>query len=143
VQIRTKNRLITISVILFLCSSGVYFILSNLNDNIVFFHPPSEIDKIQLDNNKIRVGGLVKEGSIIKISDSEIIFTITDHIADLKITYKGLLPALFREKQGIVAEGLLVNPNLFKAKRLLAKHDENYTPPELARIIERKNQNNN
>ncbi len=128
---------------LFLCSSGVYFILSNLNDNIVFFHPPSEINKIQLNNNKVRVGGLVKEGSIIKISDNEIIFTITDHIADLKITYKGLLPALFREKQGIVAEGLLISPNLFKAKRLLAKHDENYTPPELARIVERKNQNNN
>ena len=67
-------------------------------------------------------------------------FTITDNIADLKIKYRGVLPALFREKQGIVAEGKLINRTLFKANKLLAKHDENYTPPELARInLDKKN----
>ena len=72
--------------------------------------------------------------SIIKYENGKIEFTITDHIADLKIEYKGVLPALFREKQGIVAEGKLITSNLFKANKLLAKHDENYTPPELVKI---------
>ena len=78
--------------------------------------------------------GLVKVGSIVKYENGKIEFTITDHIADLKIEYKGVLPALFREKQGIVAEGKLTTSNLFKANKLLAKHDENYTPPELVKI---------
>jgi len=134
VQIKTRNRLTAILIILALCSAGIYFILSNLNDNIVFFHPPSQIHKIQSNTNKVRVGGLVKEGSILKIADNKITFTITDHIADLKIEYTGMLPALVREKQGIVAEGKLITPKLFKANKLLAKHDENYTPPELARV---------
>lgn len=120
---------------MFLVSAcGVYFILSSLNDNIVFFHPPAEIHKIKSGHTKARVGGLVKVGSINQYDDGIITFTITDHIADLKIEYRGILPALFREKQGIVAEGKLVTPNLFIAKKLLAKHDENYIPPELAKI---------
>ncbi len=137
-QIKTRNRLTSIIVVLLICASGVYFILSSLNDNIVFFHPPSEIDKIQPNHSKVRVGGLVKVGSIIKQDSGKIEFTITDHIDDLKIEYKGILPALFREKQGIVAEGRLIAPDLFKANKLLAKHDENYTPPELARIDSNK-----
>ena len=133
-QIKTRNRLTGIVAVLLICASGVYFILSSLNDNIVFFHPPSEIDKIQPNHSKVRVGGLVKVGSIVKYKNGKIEFTITDHIADLKIEYKGVLPALFREKQGIVAEGKLITSNLFKANKLLAKHDENYTPPELVKI---------
>ena len=133
-QIKTRNRLTAILIILSLCSAGIYFILSNLNDNIVFFHPPSEIHKIQSSAQKVRVGGLVKEGSILKLTDNKITFSITDNIADLQIEYTGLLPALFREKQGIVAEGKLITPKLFIADKLLAKHDENYTPPELARM---------
>ncbi|MEM6338450.1 MAG: cytochrome c maturation protein CcmE [Pseudomonadota bacterium] len=143
-QIKTRNRLTGIIVVLLICASGVYFILSSLNDNIVFFHPPSEIDKIQPNHSKVRVGGLVKVGSIAKHENGKIEFTITDHIADLKIEYKGILPALFREKQGIVAEGRLITSNLFKAKKLLAKHDENYTPPELAKrnLNEKKKETN-
>lgn len=113
---------------------GIYIILSNLNDNILFFYPPSEIDKIQLSTGKVRVGGLVKEGTIIKISDKKILFTITDNLADLQIEYEGILPALFREKQGIVAEGKLVSSGRFIASKLLAKHDENYMPPEIRHI---------
>lgn len=138
-QIKTRNRLTIILIILSLCSAGIYFILSSLNNNIVFFHPPSEIHKIQSSARKVRVGGLVKKGSILKITDNKITFSITDNVADLKIEYTGLLPALFREKQGIVAEGKLVTPKLFKATKLLAKHDENYTPPELARIQQTSN----
>lgn len=132
-QIKTKNRLIGVVFVFLASTCGVYFILSSLNDNIVFFHPPAEIHKIRSGHNKVRVGGLVKVGSIERYEDGKIIFTITDHIAELKIEYRGILPALFREKQGIVAEGKLSSPNLFIAQKLLAKHDENYTPPELAK----------
>lgn len=116
-----------------ICTLGAYIILSSLSDNIVFFHPPSEIEKIQ-PNTKARVGGLVKEGSIIRVSDTKILFTITDHKADLQIEYDGLLPVLFREGQGIIAEGNLQSKELFIASKLLAKHDENYKPPELRHI---------
>lgn len=133
-QIKTKNRLVGILIIFLISACGIYIILSNLNDNIVFFHPPAEIHKIRPEQSKARVGGLVKVGSIKQYEDGKITFIITDHIADLKIEYKGILPALFREKQGIVAEGKLVLPNLFIANKLLAKHDENYIPPELAKI---------
>jgi cytochrome c-type biogenesis protein CcmE len=134
VQIKTRNRLTTILIIFSLCFAGVYFILANLSDNIVFFHPPSEIEKIKSNSYKVRVGGLVKEASIIRLKENKISFIITDHIAELKIEFTGILPALFREKQGIVAEGRLVTKQLFVAEKLLAKHDENYTPPELARL---------
>jgi cytochrome c-type biogenesis protein CcmE len=116
------------------CSLGVYIILSNLNDNIVFFYPPSELSKIKSNTEKVRVGGFIKEGSIELSSDGKVIFIITDYIAELQIEYHDILPALFREKQGVVAEGLLLSKNLFKASKLLAKHDENYRPPELRHI---------
>lgn len=116
------------------CSLGIYIILSNLNDNIVFFYPPSELSKIKSNTEKVRVGGFVKEGSIELSADGKVIFIITDYIAELQIEYHDILPALFREKQGVVAEGLLLSKNLFKASKLLAKHDENYRPPELRHI---------
>ncbi|PCJ29368.1 MAG: cytochrome c maturation protein CcmE [Rickettsiales bacterium] len=146
VRTRKRNRLIGILSILSFCLFGVYIILSNLTDNIVFFHPPSEISKIQPGATKARVGGIVRAGSILRISAKKISFIITDHIADLRIEYEGVLPALFREGQGIVAEGMLApkpSPGsalelapdtIFIASKLLAKHDENYTPPEIKRI---------
>ena len=135
-QKRVRNRLYSLLALVGFVAVGVYIILINIEDNIVFFYPPSEIDKIiEQKSNKVRVGGLVKEGSIRNISPSEIIFTITDYKAELDIKYKGVLPALFREKQGIVAEGRLISNNLFLAKKLLAKHDENYMPPEVAALI--------
>ena len=138
-QAKKRNRLIGIISMLAVCSLGVYIILSNLNDNIVFFYPPSEISKIQPKTGKVRVGGLVKKDSIIKLSDKKILFTITDHLADLQIEYEGILPALFHENQGIVAEGVLIlNAAIFKASKLLAKHDENYMPPELRNIEQNK-----
>jgi len=113
----------------------VYIVLSNLTDNIVFFYPPSEIDKIKDINKKARVGGLVKQGSIKHIKDKKLLFTITDFSQEIEIEYSGVLPALFREGQGIVAEGVLSSPKLFIASKLLTKHDEKYMPPEINRKI--------
>ncbi|MCC8369297.1 MAG: cytochrome c maturation protein CcmE [Rickettsia endosymbiont of Oxypoda opaca] len=124
-----KNRLIAIIICLFLAASGIYIILYNLEKNIIFFLPPSKINEI--DNTKeFRVGGLVKVASINKIEADKISFIITDNIKDLEIFYKGVLPALFRENQGIIAIGKLSN-NKFIARQLLTKHDENYYPPTM------------
>lgn len=125
---KKRNRLISVIILLITCSTGIYIILSNLNDNIVFFYPPSEISKIKNNFTKVRVGGLVKNDSI-KTNLDVITFTIMDDIKELDIIYKGLLPALFRPGQGIVAEGILNSDGIFIASKLLAKHDENYMPP--------------
>jgi cytochrome c-type biogenesis protein CcmE len=132
---KTKNRLFGILSLMFCLSIGTYIILSKLNDNIVFFYPPSELVKISSSMTKVRVGGLVKENSIVQITDQKIKFVITDNIADLTIEYEGVLPVLFREKQGIIAEGTVSPTNIFLAKNLLAKHDENYMPPEIQRSL--------
>ena len=125
-----KRRIIEIIVLLTLAAFGGFIALYNFNQNIVFFHPPSEIDKIMESQRKIRVGGLVKEESIEHFPDGKIHFVITDNFSELKIEYKGLVPALFREGQGIVAEGFMDKESIiFKANSLLAKHDENYKPP--------------
>lgn len=123
-----RNRLITI-IICFCCVClGVSIILYNLEKNIIFFLPPSKINEIE-QGKELRVGGLVKADSINKIAVDKISFIITDNIKDLEILYQGVLPALFREKQGIIAIGRL-SGNQFIARELLAKHDENYRPPE-------------
>jgi cytochrome c-type biogenesis protein CcmE len=131
---RVRARLLSIIGVFTIASIGVYFILSNLEDNIVFFYPPSDIEKIINAKTKIRVGGLVKENSITILAPNQIRFAITDYHNDLVVEYIGLLPALFREKQGIVAEGIF-SDGVFLAKKLLAKHDENYMPPEVKKIL--------
>ena len=131
---RTQTRLASIVGLFIIISMGVYFILSNLEDNIVFFYPPSDIEKITNAKTKIRVGGLVKENSVIVLSANKIRFTITDYKNTLTIEYTGILPTLFREKQGIIAEGKFIN-GIFEAKKLLAKHDENYMPPEIVKTL--------
>ena len=125
-QKRVRNRLITI--IICFCSAflGIGIILYNLENNIVFFLPPSKINAIEQDK-ELRVGGLVKTSSINKIAADKISFIITDNIKDLEILYQGVLPALFREGQGIIAIGQL-SDGKFMARQLLAKHDENYRP---------------
>ncbi|BBJ31903.1 cytochrome c-type biogenesis protein CcmE [Rickettsia asiatica] len=125
-QKRVRNRLITI--IIYFCSAalGISIILYNLEKNIVFFLPPSKINEIE-QSKELRVGGLVKTDSINKIAADKISFIITDNIKDLEILYQGVLPALFREGQGIIAIGQL-SDGKFIARQLLAKHDENYRP---------------
>jgi cytochrome c-type biogenesis protein CcmE len=131
---RVQIRLLSFLGVIAISSIGIYFILSNLEDNIVFFYPPSDIEKISNAKTKIRVGGLVKDNSITVLGPNQIRFTISDYHSDLIVEYVGLLPGLFREKQGIVAEGSF-EKGIFLAKRLLAKHDENYMPPEVKKIL--------
>ncbi|WP_341756192.1 MULTISPECIES: cytochrome c maturation protein CcmE [unclassified Candidatus Tisiphia] len=125
-QKRVRNRLKIILFYLLCSTGGIYMILYNLEDNIVFFYPPSKINELKL-GKEFRVGGLVKIGSIKKITADKVNFVITDDIKDLEISYQGVLPALFREKQGIVAVGK-ISGSLFIARELLTKHDENYSP---------------
>lgn len=127
-QKKVKNRLKIILFYLLCSAGGVYMILYNLEDNIVFFYPPSKINELKL-GKEFRVGGLVKVGSIKKITADKVHFVITDDIKDLEISYQGVLPALFREKQGIVAVGK-TSGSLFIARELLTKHDENYYPAQ-------------
>ena len=116
--------------------TSIFFILSSLNNNILFFKSPTDIKLSQdiISNEKIRVGGMVKKNSL-QIDNREIKFTITDFKNEIVITYTGTVPNLFAEGKGVVAEGKLKDKNFFVADRILAKHDENYMPPELKNIM--------
>jgi cytochrome c-type biogenesis protein CcmE len=125
------KRLQLAFIVLIFISLGLWLILKNFNDNIVFFFSPSELKEKHLVKDKnIRVGGLVLDGSIIR-EGLETKFTITDNKTELTIQFHGALPTLFRANQGIIAKGKLIG-NLFIAEELLAKHDENYMPKEVA-----------
>ena len=127
-------------LVFFVLASGVaiVLILKSLNNNILYFKSPTDI-KVSQDINfdkKMRVGGMVKKDSLI-ISDQEIKFIITDFKSELKISYSGTVPNLFSEGKGVVAEGRLQDKKFFIADRILAKHDENYMPPELKDIMQK------
>ena len=131
------KRLRLIIVAVCFTSIGLWLILKNFNENIVFFFTPTELRQKSITNEIIRVGGLVMKNSITKIDDGLITeFIITDNQNNLTIRYKGILPNLFRENQGIVAKGKLID-NIFIAKELLAKHDENYIPREISKTIKK------
>ena len=132
------QRLIIILLSLTLISGAAILILINSKNNIVFFYTPSELMKLNVDKNKIiRIGGIVKKNSIQKgLNDTSVRFIITDNQKDIFVEYKGILPDLFREKQGAVVEGILINDNEIKAKRVLAKHDENYMPASIKKQLE-------
>ena len=128
---KVKLRFLFLSLILFSVILSVYLILQSLKDNVVYFQSPSEIKTlIELNKKKIRIGGMVKEQSII-ISSDEINFIITDFKNEINVTYTGSVPNLFAEGKGVVAEGYLKDRNYFSATKILAKHDENYMPPEV------------
>ncbi|MDB9915777.1 cytochrome c maturation protein CcmE [Alphaproteobacteria bacterium] len=128
------KRLIILAVILIILGTATQLILFALKDNIVYFYSPNDLKlkygSTQNIKETIRVGGLVLEGSVTKKNDMAI-FTITDKKHVIKVIYDGALPDLFREGQGIVAEGKVIENNLI-ADQVLAKHDENYMPPEVA-----------
>ena len=106
-----------------------------LQDNILFFYTPSEILQRNLkQNEKVRLGGLVEENSVIR-NDIKINFIITDLKETIEVSYKGILPDLFKEGQGVIVKGYLKN-NIFEANEVLAKHDENYMPPEIKKMLE-------
>ena len=133
---KTKNRLTIFVAISILTIIAIVFIFETLEDNVLYFYSPSEIsktDEINL-NNKIRIGGMVKEGSV-KTSEDEIKFIVTDFKKEIIVSFQGTVPALFAEGKGVVAEGKLKDKKFFVAKRILAKHDENYMPPEIKKNL--------
>ena len=132
---KVKLRFLFLVLILFSVILSVYLILQSLKDNVVYFQSPSEIKSlIELNKKKIRVGGMVKKQSI-SINSNEIIFVITDFKNEINVTYSGAVPNLFEEGKGVVAEGFLKDRNYFLATKIMAKHDENYMPPEVKDAI--------
>ena len=135
---KVKKRASLLSIFLLLSVIGVFLILNALNKNILYFNSPTDI-KISQDinyNKKIRVGGMVKKDSL-NINNREIKFIITDLKNEIFVSYSGTVPNLFSEEKGVVAEGKLKDKNFFIADRILAKHDENYMPPELKDLMKK------
>ena len=125
-----KKRLINILLISLLSGSGVLMVLYALNTNLDYFYTPSEIISEKLPSNKrVKVGGMVREGSVIR-NGEDISFVITDYEESISVQYKGIVPDLFKEGSGVVALGYMEN-NSLNAEKVLAKHDENYMPPAL------------
>ena len=128
---KVKLRFLFLALILASAILTVFLILQSLKDNVVYFQSPSEIKSlIEIDKKKIRVGGMVKEQSIF-INSNEVNFIITDFKSEINVIYSGAVPNLFAEGKGVVAEGFLKDKNYFLATKILAKHDENYMPPEV------------
>jgi len=137
---KVKSRIIFLIIILFAASIVIFITLKSLEKNVVYFLSPSEIynkENISL-NKKIRIGGLVKENSINKDKE-KINFIITDLKNEIIVSYVGIVPNLFSEGKGVVAEGKLKDKKYFIADKILAKHDENYMPPEVKEALERSN----
>lgn len=127
-----KRRLIRLSLVLSGLAIATAFILYSLKQNINLYFTPSEIGAQQQSLTQFRIGGMVKKGSVTRSSISlDIDFLVTDYTKDLKVHYTGVLPALFREGQGVVAQGYLEKNGVFRATQVLAKHDEKYMPPKI------------
>ena len=132
---KVKLRFIFLALILASVILIVYLVLQSLKENVIYFQSPSEIKFLtELNNKKIRVGGMVKEQSIV-IKSNEVKFIITDFKNEISVTYSGAIPNLFAEGKGVVVEGFLKDRNYFLATKILAKHDENYMPPEVNQAI--------
>ena len=136
---KVKLRFIFLSSIFLILILSVFLILKSLEENVVYFISPSEIKSLnEIDNNKkIRVGGMVKKNSI-QMNQNTINFVITDFKNEINVIYSGVVPNLFEEGKGVVAEGFLKDRNFFLASKILAKHDENYMPPEVKAALEEK-----
>jgi cytochrome c-type biogenesis protein CcmE len=132
---KVKLRVLFLTLILASVILTVFLILQSLKENVVYFQSPSEIKSlIELNKKKIRIGGMVKEQSVF-INSNEVNFIITDFKNEINVTYSGAVPNLFSEGKGVVAEGFLKDKNYFSATKILAKHDENYMPPEVKEAI--------
>ena len=134
---KQKQRLIFLGVGLTTLLAASLLVLNALEDSIVFFHAPSDIREQAQPGEKVRMGGLVAEGSFTQAQDGTHIFDVTDGVEAVEVSYKGLLPDLFREGQGVVVEGTLTATG-FSASQVLAKHDENYMPKEVADTLKEK-----
>tara|TARA_Y100000591_G_scaffold254509_1_gene226223 strand:- start:913 stop:1338 length:426 start_codon:yes stop_codon:yes gene_type:complete len=134
---KIKTRLFFLLSVIFITLICLAFIYFNLKQNILYFKTPSEIFKVEeiKSNSKIRVGGMVKKNSI-RQNDKELKFILTDYKRELIVVYNGAVPNLFSEERGAVVEGKLNDKSYLIADRILAKHDENYMPPEMKKILE-------
>ena len=137
---KVKSRMIFLMLLLLSATVMIFFIFKSLEENVVYFFSPTEIyDKPNISfNKKIRIGGLVKENSLSK-GQKSIMFIITDLKNEIIVSYDGLVPNLFSEGKGVIAEGQLKDKKYFVANKILAKHDENYMPPEVSKILEKSN----
>lgn len=139
-QSRKRRRMYIIGGVLLVVGAAAALALTAFQDSVVFFFSPSEIaQKSPIDpSQRLRVGGLVEKGSVVKTENGKTVsFVVTDLEHEIKVTYTGILPDLFREGQGIVAEGHMDGNGGFDASEVLAKHDENYMPPEVADALKK------
>jgi cytochrome c-type biogenesis protein CcmE len=137
-----QKRFFFVGSIFLISLTSLFFIIINFRENIVFFYSPSELKERniikKIDGKKVRIGGLVKEKTIKKISNLETSFVVSDLENEIEIIYKGLLPDLFREKQGVIAIGIFNSQKKdFFTEELLVKHDENYMPPEIKNSLKK------
>ena len=132
---KVKLRFLFVTLILITLILTVFLVLKSLEENVVYFQSPTEIKTLsELDTNKIRVGGMVKKNSI-NVNSDEVNFIITDFKNEINVSYSGAVPNLFAEEKGVVAEVFLKDKNFFSATKILAKHDENYMPPEVINAL--------
>lgn len=135
---RKQRRTAFIAVGLAILALAVGLVLYAMRDSIVFFHSPSDIVERELKpGQRIRLGGLVEAGSVATTADAAARFNVTDMVETITVTYRGILPDLFREGQGVVAEGMMLEDGTFAADTVLAKHDETYMPPEVVDALKR------
>ena len=133
---KVKLRFLFVVLILITLILTTFLILKSLEENVVYFQSPSEIKRLaEIEKKRIRVGGMVKEDSVILDKD-ELSFVITDFTSEINVTFSGAIPNLFEEGKGVVAEGYLKDRNFFLATKILAKHDENYMPPEVKAALQ-------
>ena len=136
---RKQRRLTLIGAAGCVLALALGLVLFAMNDTIVFFNSPADIQaKNVRPGTRFRLGGLVKEGTVRREGDQQVTFVVMDAQESIQVSYRGLLPDLFREGQGIVAEGVLESPSIFRADTVLAKHDENYMPREVADTLKRQ-----
>ena len=135
---KVKLRVLFISLLLVSVILSIFLVLKSLEENVVYFLSPTEIKNLsEINNKKIRIGGMVKNQSII-INSDKVIFIVTDFKNEISVSYSGLVPNLFEEGKGVVAEGFLKDRSFLVADKILAKHDENYMPPEVKEALEGK-----
>ena len=135
---KVKLRIFFITLLLLILILTVFLILKSLEENVVYFKSPSDVKLLsEIKNKKIRIGGMVKENSI-QMKSNEVNFVITDFKNEINVIYSGAVPNLFSEGKGVVAEGYLKDRNFFEASKILAKHDENYMPPEVKEALGEK-----
>jgi cytochrome c-type biogenesis protein CcmE len=136
---RKQRRAVLIGSSVAILAVAAILVLLAMRDTIVFFHTPSDIAESRIaEGQRFRLGGLVAKGSVVRGEGAAVTFDVTDTLKTVPVSYLGILPDLFREGQGVVAEGKLTAGGLFEADTVLAKHDETYMPPEVAKALQEK-----